>query len=146
MQKSVIKVMHIPWQLCSCVMCKILEDTLLELRSFAHPGQFYGYMREAQRSHVNATEHLFWQVNIGSGNGLVLSSNKPLPEPMLTQIYVAIYVTRQQWVNTCFVVFRANRGLWCRSFWRRWCVPLLQSPSQRWHSRIQTPAQTHGRK
>ena len=24
------------------------------------------------------------QVNIGSGNGLVLSGNKPLPEPMLT--------------------------------------------------------------
>ena len=29
------------------------------------------------------------QVNIGSGNGLVLSGNKPLPEPMLTQICVA---------------------------------------------------------
>ena len=27
-------------------------------------------------------------VNIGSGNGLVPSGNKPLPEPMLTQIYV----------------------------------------------------------
>ena len=26
---------------------------------------------------------------IGSGNGLVLSGNKPLPEPMLTQIFVA---------------------------------------------------------
>ena len=26
------------------------------------------------------------QVNIGSGNGLVPSGNKPLPEPMLTQI------------------------------------------------------------
>ena len=26
-----------------------------------------------------------WQVNIGSGNGLVPSGNKPLPEPMLTQ-------------------------------------------------------------
>ena len=28
-------------------------------------------------------------VNIGSGNGLVPLANKPLPEPMLTQIYVA---------------------------------------------------------
>ena len=27
-------------------------------------------------------------VNIDSGNGLVLSGNKPLPEPVLTQIYV----------------------------------------------------------
>ena len=26
----------------------------------------------------------------GSGNGLVPSGNKPFPEPMLTQIYVAI--------------------------------------------------------
>ena len=30
------------------------------------------------------------QVNTGSGNGLVLSGNKPLTEPILTQIYVAI--------------------------------------------------------
>ena len=30
-------------------------------------------------------------VNIGSGNGLVPSGNKPLPEPMLTKIYVAIW-------------------------------------------------------
>ena len=30
-------------------------------------------------------------VRIGLGNGLVLSGNKPLPEPMLTEIYVAIW-------------------------------------------------------
>ena len=30
-------------------------------------------------------------VNIGSGNGLVPSGSKPLPEPMLTQISVAIW-------------------------------------------------------
>ena len=30
-------------------------------------------------------------VNIGSGNGLVPSGNKPLPEPMLTQISVSIW-------------------------------------------------------
>ena len=29
--------------------------------------------------------------NVGSGNGLVPSGNKPLHEPMLTQIYVAIW-------------------------------------------------------
>ena len=35
---------------------------------------------------------LHWQlVNIGSGNGLVPSGNKPLPEPMMTQISVAIW-------------------------------------------------------
>ena len=32
-----------------------------------------------------------WKVNIGSGSGLVLKGNKPIPEPMLTQIYVAIW-------------------------------------------------------
>ena len=37
------------------------------------------------------TGSYWWQVNIGSGNGLVPSGNKPLPEPMLTQIYVAIW-------------------------------------------------------
>ena len=30
-------------------------------------------------------------VNIGSCNGLLLSGNKPLPDPMLTQIYGAIW-------------------------------------------------------
>ena len=39
---------------------------------------------------VNATEHLWWEFNIGSGNGLVPSGNKPLPDPILTQIPVAI--------------------------------------------------------
>ena len=43
---------------------------------------------------VNATTGTtsHWSlVNIGSGNGLVLSGNKPLPEPMLTKIPVAIW-------------------------------------------------------
>ena len=40
-------------------------------------------------SQKTPTEPLWWLVNIGSGNGLVPSGNKPLPEPMLTQIYVA---------------------------------------------------------
>ena len=30
-------------------------------------------------------------VNISSGNGLVLAGSKPLPEPMLTQISVTIW-------------------------------------------------------
>ena len=31
------------------------------------------------------------EVNIGSGNGLVPSGNKLLPEPLLAQIYVVIW-------------------------------------------------------
>ena len=33
----------------------------------------------------------WWSVNIGSGNGLVPDGTKPLPEPALTQISVAIW-------------------------------------------------------
>ena len=44
---------------------------------------------------VNATTPHWSSVNIGSGNGLVPSGNKPLLEPMLTQIPV----TRPQLVN-----------------------------------------------
>ena len=42
-------------------------------------------------SQVNATEHFWWDVNTDSGNGLVPFGNKALLEPMLTQIYVAIW-------------------------------------------------------
>ena len=35
---------------------------------------------------MNVTGPHWWSVNIGSGNGLVPSGNKPLPEPMLAQI------------------------------------------------------------
>ena len=42
-------------------------------------------------TNVNVTGLHWWSINIGSGNGLVPSGNKPLPEPMLTQIYVAIW-------------------------------------------------------
>ena len=45
------------------------------------------------------TKHIWYSINIGSGNGLVPSGNKPLPEPMLTQIFIAICITRPQWVN-----------------------------------------------
>ena len=41
--------------------------------------------------HMSVIGPYLWQVNIGSGNGLVPSGNKPLPEPMLTQISVDIW-------------------------------------------------------
>ena len=40
---------------------------------------------------MNVTELYWCSVNIGSGNGLVPSGNKPLSGPMLTQIYVATW-------------------------------------------------------
>ena len=48
---------------------------------------------------MNVTGLHWWSVNIGSGNGLVPSGTKPLPEPMLTQIS-RYGVTRPQWVNS----------------------------------------------
>ena len=42
-------------------------------------------------SYVSGTEPYWWQVNIGSGDGLVPSGNMPLPEQMLTQFRVTIW-------------------------------------------------------
>ena len=36
---------------------------------------------------VNAMQPDWCMLNIDSGNGLVLSGNKPLPEPMVTKFY-----------------------------------------------------------
>ena len=48
-------------------------------------------------------------VKTGSGNGLVPPGTKPLPEPMLTQIYVAINITRPQWVKQIYMRTPLNR-------------------------------------
>ena len=40
---------------------------------------------------MNVTGLHWWSVNIGSGNGLVPSGNKPLPEPRSTQFSVAMW-------------------------------------------------------
>ena len=53
---------------------------------------------------MNATRPYWWLVNIGSGNGLVPSGNKPLPEPMLTQINVA-KCSGINVLNDCFCEF-----------------------------------------
>ena len=43
---------------------------------------------------------MYWQqVNIDSGNGLVPSGNKLLPELMSTQIFSSYDFTRSQWMN-----------------------------------------------
>ena len=61
------------------------------------PGQVYD---KKQVYKFAVTSHIFqWQlVNIGSGSGLVLSGNEPLPEPILTQIYVAIWFIQAKWI------------------------------------------------
>ena len=72
-----------PWKMWLWFqMCKFqmqLEDGNLEYSSKHYPG-------------MNARGPRWWLVNIGSGNGLVPSGNKPsLPEPKLTHIYVTTW-------------------------------------------------------
>ena len=42
-------------------------------------------------SQMNITEPHWWWINIGSDNGLVPSGNKPIHEPMLTQVFIALW-------------------------------------------------------
>ena len=59
-----------------------------------------------------ATRHQWWLVGLVSGNGLVLSSNKPSPEPMLTHTFVVIWhdQTTKSWI--------IKRTHWL--FWMMW--------------------------
>ena len=69
-------------------------------------------------SQVNATEHIRWQVNIGSSNGFVLSGTRPLPEPMLTcdrsspRSMLSYGVTRTQSVNYCVPIVQCQGMIW----------------------------------
>ena len=49
---------------------------------------------------MSATNHHWWLINIGSGNGLLPLGNQPLPEPVLTQMYVAVWChsTKIRWI------------------------------------------------
>ena len=48
---------------------------------------------------LNSTKTHWWLVIISSGNGLLQSGSNPLPEPMLTQIFVPYGITRRLWVK-----------------------------------------------
>ena len=69
-----------------------LHDTvvILKLASFKdrHCDQFPWSCPQVNATRINGN-----YVNIGSGNGLVPSDNKPLPEPMQTQFYVAMLLS-----------------------------------------------------
>ena len=59
------------------------------------------------------------EVNIGSGIGLVPWGNKPLPGPMLTQIYV---ITRSQWVKSYLLASYIHTNKWQYNFfWYHCC-------------------------
>ena len=63
---------------------------------------FSGWLRRCRLwncPQMNITEPFWWSVSIGSGNGLVPSGNKPLPEPMLTQFTCSVpnHYLKQCW-------------------------------------------------
>ena len=61
--------------------------------------------------------------SVGSGNGLMPSGNKPLPEPMLTLSFMMPYgVIRPQWINSHF-----SRCWWHHRPYIRWVNSLWPS-------------------
>ena len=62
-----------------------LKQVILEFISFIHDRFPLGNCPQ-----MNVTEPYWWSANCGLGKGLEPSSTTPLPEPMLTQIYVDI--------------------------------------------------------
>ena len=61
-----------------------------------------------------------WLVNIGSSNGLVPSSSKPLPEPILTGSMPPYGVTRPQWVKLLFSLTHSS-DWFIEYFFRNFC-------------------------
>ena len=73
---------------------------------------------------MNVTGSYWWQVNIGSGNGLVPSGNKPSPKQMLSQLYVVIWQGR----NELTVLFKKLQWFlvhWIKTRHKHFLVALL---------------------
>ena len=71
-----------------CILSHMLEDfmVILKVRSLNVSLRLCSWTLHVK---LLSAEHLWWYISIGSDNGLVLPGTKPLPEPMLTQIFVA---------------------------------------------------------
>ena len=79
-------------------------------------------------SQINATESQWWYVNIASGDGLLPSGNKPLPESMLTQIsFVIDGIRMPQWIN---VVGNAKVSPYTQDHWT--CMLWLRDLDRFW--------------
>ena len=60
----------------------------------------------------------WWRVSIGSGNGLVPSGNKPLPETMLTKFYEAMWchkTTMKSMFKVCGLTLTTS--VYCIEIW-----------------------------
>ena len=80
---------------------------------------------------VSVTEPSWWYVNIGSGNGLVPSGNKPLAEPMSINIFVAVwchYSPQLFNITTCVQLFYHVKVMICFASSTKFPLKKLHTP------------------
>ena len=78
---------------------------------------------------MNAMEPYWYLVHIGLGSGFVMSGNKPLPELMLIQKYIAIWhhQAKNTYINTVYLYFNSYKSFfattWGFSVHELFCCP-----------------------
>ena len=100
-----------------------LSIRYFEVNSYVYFSNWYLEHFQWNWPELSAKEPHWWQVNSGSGNGLLLSDNKPLPKPVLVQFY------RPQWVNLLFYDFSNMNVDNIYPFEGKWCLQNLSSTS-----------------
>ena len=86
---------------CSCYFNVQISNTTLRSLYFFYSISHPGTITERPR---------WWDVRIGSGNGLVSPGNKPLPEPVLPKFYNAIW--RHQVPSWVVNALRPRQNAW----------------------------------
>ena len=100
-------VIHLWLQVSGKYMAWIWRDCLSVSGDFDVGG--YDYQHALLWSSMEKTQKgRFDLINVGSGNGLLTSGNKPFLRPMLIQILSPHGVTRQQWVKTLLLYSSAR--------------------------------------
>ena len=80
------------WLYTSSYCCKsLLTNLCLKIVIFEFTSRIGIFNIPCKIAHRPVLKSLWWWVNIGLGNGLVPPGSKPLSEPKLNQIYVAIW-------------------------------------------------------
>ena len=80
---------HMPW------WCLIRKTVTIAAWMYLFMDNKNMIKKKKKYPQINVTGPYWWEVNIGSGNGLVSSGNKPLPEPFMSPYDVI----RPQWVK-----------------------------------------------
>ena len=121
------------WLQCLLSMvdiCWLIDPWGIWVKSYI--SNFQTYFTDWQISYMlwnfpqmDATGTYWWQVNIGSCNGLVPWGNKPLPEPMLTQICCHM---ASQGHNVLMSLLMIGKWLWYLYdfIWIRWACHIYK--------------------